>query len=135
MTTKLIFTCAIDDIYLFNLLSSTDFMISSQAYDKSIVLVFFLNINYYYYTANICKLQIAQCEYKLHHRFLGLSHTGTCSSSGGTVSIPDHYDCRNPEPCDEEETTGEVCGSDGVTYSRRENLNLERIRFAVEDDT
>lgn len=135
MTTKLIFTCAIDDIYLFNLLSSTDFRISSQAYDKSIVLVFFLNINYYYYTANICKLQIAQCEYKLHHRFLGLSHTGTCSSSGGTVSIPDHYDCRNPEPCDEEETTGEVCGSDGVTYSRRENLNLGRIRFAVEDDT
>nr|XP_011445699.2 serine protease inhibitor dipetalogastin [Crassostrea gigas] len=66
--------------------------------------------------SNICKLQIAQCEYKLHHRFLGLSHTGTCSSSGGTVSVPDHYDCRNPEPCDEEETTGEVCGSDGVTY-------------------
>lgn len=96
---------------------------------------FFKNINYYYYTANICKLQIAQCEYKLHHRFLGLSHTGTCSSSGGTVSVPDHYDCRNPEPCDEEETTGEVCGSDGVTYSRRENLNSGRIRFAVEDDT
>lgn len=134
MTTKLIFTCVTNDIYLFNLLSSIDFRISSQAYDKSII-IFFLNINYYYYTANICKLQIAQCEYKLHHRFLGLSHTGTCSSSGGTVSIPDHYDCRTPEPCDEEETTGEVCGSDGVTYSRRENLNSGRIRFSIEDDT
>lgn len=79
--------------------------------------------NYIWFsTANICKLQIAQCEYKLRHRYLGVAHMGTCSS-GGTQTLPDHYDCRNPEPCDEEESTGEVCGTDGVTYSRREHSN------------
>lgn len=29
---------------------------------------------------------------------------------------------------------GEVCGFDGVIYSRWENLNLGRICFVVEDD-
>lgn len=75
-------------------------------------------------TGNMCKLQIAECEAKLHHRFLGLAHTGRCSS-GGTVTTPDHYDCRHPEPCDEEESTGEVCGTDGVTYSMRD-LKISR---------
>lgn len=44
MTTKLIFTCVTNDIYLFNLLSSTDFRISSQAYDKSIIIFFLILI-------------------------------------------------------------------------------------------
>ncbi|XP_048758939.2 serine protease inhibitor dipetalogastin-like [Ostrea edulis] len=80
--------------------------------------------------SNMCKLQIAECEAKLHHRFLGLAHTGRCSS-GGTVTTPDHYDCRHPEPCDEEESTGEVCGTDGVTYKSQCHLEQAACGLAT----
>ncbi|XP_022317870.2 ovomucoid-like [Crassostrea virginica] len=83
--------------------------------------------------SNICKLQIAQCEYKLRHRYLGVAHMGTCSS-GGTQTLPDHYDCRNPEPCDEEESTGEVCGTDGVTYKSQCLLEQAACALAASGD-
>lgn len=59
MTTKLIFTCAINDIYLFNLLSSTDFRISSQAYDKSIGFFFKIWI--------IITTQLTYASYRSHN--------------------------------------------------------------------
>ncbi|XP_061175226.1 serine protease inhibitor dipetalogastin-like [Saccostrea echinata] len=84
--------------------------------------------------SNMCKLQIAECEAKLHHRFLGLAHTGTCSSGGGHVTIPTHFDCRQQEPCDEEETTGEVCGTDGVTYKSQCHLEQSACALAAAGD-
>lgn len=59
MTTKLIFTCVTNDIYLFNLLSSIDFRISSQAYDKSIIIFFLILI--------IITTQLTYASYKSHN--------------------------------------------------------------------
>lgn len=70
----------------------------------------------------------------MYYCFFGVFYIGICFFFGGIVLVLDYYDCRNLEFCDEEEMIGEVCGFDGVIYSRWENLNLGRICFVVEDD-